>query len=216
MIAPAKINVFLKITGKRDGYHLLASRFVRIESLFDEVFFNEKVYSDEFILVGDFGCETKNNTIYKAYITLIDAGFKEVEEYFKTHSVHVKKNIPEFAGLGGGSSDAATFLKLCNEILDLGIDVETLAKIGEKVGADVPFFVYGYKSANVTGIGEIVKPFEEELPEFEVITPKVHCSTQEIFKTFRENFWQNIDCDLANEMLKKTTLELIQDYQASA
>ena len=215
MIAPAKINTFLKITGKRDNYHLLASRFVRVESLFDELWFEEAEESEHFRLVGDFGCETEKNTIYKAYKALINAGFLEVEDFFKVHCVHVNKNIPEFAGLGGGSSDAATFLLLCKEILSLHVKLDDLARIGESVGADVPFFIYGFKSANVTGIGEIVEEFEEDLPEFEICTPKVHCSTPEIFKEFRQNFWQNVDDDLANIMLTQTSLELIKNYEPS-
>ena len=80
----AKVNIFLKISNKRETYHELVSRFVRVKNLFDIVEFKEGSFS-EFILEGDFGCNTKQNTIYKAYLKLKDISF-HVEDYFK----HIK------------------------------------------------------------------------------------------------------------------------------
>ena len=156
----AKVNIFLKISGKRDGYHELVSRFVRVQNLFDEIEFIPSS-SKHFQLKGTFGCSTKSNTIYKAYEALKEQ-FEEVEEYFRHHSVNVKKRIPEFAGLGGGSSNAATFMLMVNEACNLCLTRAELAEIGVTIGADVPFFVYEYNSANVTGIGEIVKKGSKE------------------------------------------------------
>ncbi|MGB3751241.1 MAG: 4-(cytidine 5'-diphospho)-2-C-methyl-D-erythritol kinase, partial [Arcobacteraceae bacterium] len=97
----AKVNIFLKVVGKRGDYHELASRFVRVKNLFDIMSF-EKGSFEEFTLEGDFGCQTKQNTIYKAYVALSKLS-DEVKNYFRTHKVVVNKKIPEFAGLGGGS-----------------------------------------------------------------------------------------------------------------
>lgn len=148
--AYAKVNIFLKITGVRDNYHLLASRFMIVKNLYDEIEF-VKDYPNKFNLIGKFGCELEKNTIYKGYLKLHKL-FPQIEEFFKVYSVKVTKNIPEFAGLGGGSSDVATFLNMTNDYCNLGLSKDELSKIGSEIGADVPFFVYGYESANVSGI----------------------------------------------------------------
>jgi len=110
--AYAKVNIFLKITGTRKQYHTLASRFMRIDTLYDELEFIPN-RSDAFLIEGDFSCTTEQNTIYKAYKALLEKTQSEaLEEFFQTNGVGVSKNIPAFAGLGGGSSDAAAFLKL--------------------------------------------------------------------------------------------------------
>ncbi len=187
--APAKINVFLKVVGKRGNYHELNSRFVVFDELCDVISFEPKKSSCEFELLGDFTCKSEQNTITKAYHILKQSGFeKQMKSFFSSHSVHVEKNIPEFAGLGGGSSDGASFLLLCNEVLGLKLSKEKLASLGAKVGADVPFFVYEYKSANVSGIGERVEEFEDDIPHFKLVTPDVQCSTGAVFTHFSKNF----------------------------
>jgi 4-diphosphocytidyl-2-C-methyl-D-erythritol kinase len=139
----AKVNIFLKITAKRGDYHEIISRFMLVENLYDELSFVQKDESDDFTIVGAFSCATKQNTIYKAYEALKEAtNSKALEKLMQTHAISVKKNIPAFAGLGGGSSDAATYLKMCNAVLDLGLSFHELAEIGLRVGADVPFFLY--------------------------------------------------------------------------
>lgn len=187
--APAKVNIFLKVVGKRGFYHELFSRFIRIEDIHDKIIFEKKNSDEEFELVGDFSCQKEENTIFKAYSVLCGSGYeKPLKNLFKDYRVHVKKNIPHFSGLGGGSSDAATFMLLCDEVLGLKIPKEKLAFLGAKVGADVPFFIYEYESANVRGIGEIVEKFEEELPKLEILTPGIECSTAKVFSTFSKHF----------------------------
>ncbi len=201
--AYAKVNIFLKIAGTRGNYHEIISRFVRLENLYDELFFTPKD-DKEFQIVGDFSCTTSQNTIYKAYKALLEfTHSKELELFMQKYSVNVKKSIPAFAGLGGGSSDASTYLKMCNEELDLGLSVEELASIGLKVGADVPFFIYGYDSANVSGIGEIVEKFDEELLEIETYTPKIEISTPKVYSIYRDRFFAPISDDEV-EILKLT------------
>ncbi len=197
--AYAKVNIFLKITGTRGNYHEIISRFMRVDFLYDELSFVEKT-DDKFKIIGKFSCTTKQNTIYKAYISLLDSlNEKQVaslKKLMQQYAIKIDKNIPAFAGLGGGSSDAATYLKMCNEVLHLGLSLNELATIGLKIGADVPFFIYGYGSANVGGIGEIVEEFKEPLLNFEVFTPKIEISTPKVYVSYRENFFapiSNID-----------------------
>ncbi|UFS63005.1 4-(cytidine 5'-diphospho)-2-C-methyl-D-erythritol kinase [Sulfurimonas sp. HSL-3221] len=191
--APAKVNIFLKITGKRGEYHEILSRFMVVEQLHDLLYFFPKEEEEEFVIDGDFACTTEQNTIYKAYRALLEAtGSTELERLMQTHGIAVNKHIPAFAGLGGGSSDAATYLKMCNEVLHLGLDVSELAAIGAKVGADVPFFVYGYPSANISGIGEIVEPFAEAPLQLETRTPPIEISTPAVYNRFREGFYKEL------------------------
>jgi 4-diphosphocytidyl-2-C-methyl-D-erythritol kinase len=221
--AYAKVNLFLKITGLRDNYHELISRFMRVDSLYDELSFVSKEESggraEEFKIIGDFSCSTEQNTIYKAYFALRKATNSEsLETLMRTHGVKVKKSIPAYAGLGGGSSDAATYLKMCNEVLHLGLSLNELAKIGLEVGADVPFFIYGYESANVSGIGEIVERFEEELLEFELFTPDVQISTPKVYQTYRVDFYSPIDeaeIKRLKNMTSKKILESMDAYEAN-
>ena len=212
--APAKINAFLKITGKRGNYHEMVSRFIQIPSLFDTITFVKKDCDETFCLNGGFSCTTKQNTIYKAFIALQEAvDDPRIGDFFKTHQVNVQKNIPSFAGLGGGSSDAATFLKMINETLDLKLSNETLAGIGLKVGADVPFFIYGFKVANIEGIGEVVTAFEEELPEFEVKTPEnIDANTVAVFQNFRKKFYKHISKEEATRLLHTPTLKALESF----
>jgi 4-diphosphocytidyl-2-C-methyl-D-erythritol kinase len=212
--AYAKVNIFLKITGMRDNYHEIISRFMRVDSLYDELSFSPKSI-DDFKIIGEFSCQTQQNTIYKAYIALKEATKSEsLDKLMKTYAIQVKKAIPAFAGLGGGSSDAATYLKMCNEVLHLGLSQNELAQIGLKVGADVPFFIYGYDSANVSGIGEVVEEFKEDLLEFEVFTPKVEISTPKVYVSYRENFYAPIDAFEAQKLKNKTSLEVIKSTSA--
>jgi len=196
--AYAKVNVFLKITGQRDSYHEIISRFMLVENLYDELCFIPKDETDaslnEFKIIGKFSCDTYQNTIYKAYFALKNATNSEaLEKLMYTHAIKVEKAIPAFAGLGGGSSDAATYLKMCNEVLHLGLSLNELAVIGLKVGADVPFFIHGYKSANVSGIGELVEEFKDDFLEFDIYTPDLKISTPAVYKRYRKDFYNPID-----------------------
>jgi len=212
--AYAKVNVFLKITGTRDNYHEIISRFMRVDSLYDELSFTLKT-KDGFEIIGEFSSDTKQNTIYKAYIALKEAVDSESsDKLMQTYAVEVKKSIPAFAGLGGGSSDAATYLKMCNEVLHLGLSQKELAAIGLKVGADVPFFIYGYDSANVGGIGEIVEEFKEDLLDFDVYTPKVEISTPKVYVSYRKNFFNPIDALESQRLKDKNSIDILNSMSA--
>ena len=204
----AKVNIFLKISNKRESYHELVSRFVRVHSLYDTISF-VKSSRKAFCIVGNFGCKMETNTVYKAYKLL--EKYDGVKEFFENHSVEIEKNIPEFAGLGGGSSNAATFLIMANKYCELNLSKDELCEIAVNIGADVPFFVYEYDSANVTGIGEIVEKFDEEILNIDTIPPKVKCNTGEIFKVFRENFYKQISKEEANRLLKMKSIEILNN-----
>jgi 4-diphosphocytidyl-2-C-methyl-D-erythritol kinase len=204
----AKVNIFLKIAGKRDNYHLLVSRFARVKSLYDTISFSNGLFNN-FTLEGNFTCDIKQNTIYKAYLALNDISSK-VGIYFKTHKVTVIKNIPEFAGLGGGSSNCATFMIMVNEVCELKLSKDELAHIASKIGADVPFFIYEYDSANVTGIGEVVQKFDEDILDIQTFTPSIQCNTGEIFKEFREKYYTTINKQDAKKLLTTKSKDIIK------
>lgn len=206
----AKVNIFLKITGKRGDYHTISSRFVRVNTLYDTLWFEDKENS-EFELKGNFNCPIKDNTIYKAYNALLeDTQSEKLIAWMRTHILCVEKRIPSFAGLGGGSSDAATFLHMCNDTLALGLTHETLATIGSKVGADVPFFVYGYESANVSGIGEIVEPFIEPSLDFEINTPNIDISTPTVYQYYRQHLYTPISEQEAHRLEQADSIDILR------
>jgi 4-diphosphocytidyl-2-C-methyl-D-erythritol kinase len=192
--AHAKVNIFLKITGHRDGYHTLSSRFMQVGDLYDTITF-EPCECETFTLEGFDDVPLESNTIYKAYKALNEhTGDLDIIEFFTHHKVVVDKRIPSQAGLGGGSSDAGAFMRLVREVCDLKISIDQLADIGATIGADVPFFIYDYPSANVKGFGEIVQPFAEEPIDLELLTPEgIACNTAEVYKTFHRHLLRNID-----------------------
>ena len=206
----AKINVFLKVVGTRGSYHEILSRFILCEQLFDEIYFER---SNSFAIECD-NKEIKENIIQKAIDELKKAGFSnELDEFFSSHKIIINKNILIGAGLGGGSSNAATFLLMVNDELNLNIKRENLMQIASKIGADVTFFVSGYKAANVSGIGEIIEEFDDEVPNLNIFTPNVFCSTPMVYQEFRSNFLQYIDVNAAKKMQNLKSKELLEIYK---
>ena len=206
----AKINVFLKVVGTRGSYHEILSRFILCEQLFDEIYFER---SNSFAIECD-NKEIKENIIQKAIDELKKAGFSnELDEFFSSHKIIINKQIPIGAGLGGGSSNAATFLLMVNDELNLNIKRENLMQIASKIGADVTFFVSGYKAANVSGIGEIIEEFDDEVPNLNIFTPNVFCSTPMVYQEFRSNFLQYIDVNAAKKMQNLKSKELLEIYK---
>ena len=206
----AKINVFLKVVGTRGNYHEILSRFVLCEQLFDEIYFER---SNSFAIECD-NKEIKDNIIQKAIYELKRAGFSnELDEFFSSHKIIINKQIPIGAGLGGGSSNAATFLLMVNDELNLNIKRENLMQIASKIGADVTFFVSGYRAANVSGIGEIIEEFDDEVPNLNIFTPNVFCSTPMVYQEFRSNFLQYIDVNAAKKMQNLKSKELLEIYK---
>ncbi len=209
----AKVNIFLKIVGTRGNYHEILSRFMLVDSLYDTLSFVPKKTKDVFELVGDFNCKLEQNTIFKAANALKKAGFeKEVDGLMGEFALKVEKKIPVGAGLGGGSSDCATFLRMLNDALKLGLGRDDLMKIGSLVGADVAFFASEFLSANVSGIGEIVEPYTENALNIEVFTPSIFCDTALVYKTYREYFIQNMNLKLAEKMFETSSDALLLGF----
>lgn len=179
--APAKLNLFLHITGMRaDGYHLLQSAFVMIDWC-DEL--HVQVRPDPAITREDVAVQEAlpaEDLIVRAARALQHAG--DVRQ-----GAHIRliKNIPTQAGMGGGSSDAASTLLTLNRLWGLHWSLERLLPIGLQLGADVPFFLGG-RSAWVEGVGEQLTPLPE-IPELTrtrwiVIKPPQGVATATIFR----------------------------------
>ena len=174
--APAKINLTLDIVGTReDGYHLLESLFQSV-SIFDIITVRKRWRKGVVLNASGCDCPVEKNTAYKAAVAFMDyTGLKR--------GVHitVKKHIPQQAGMGGGSADAAGVLVALDRLFKTNLTTEQLCEIGLKVGADVPFCIVG-GTAFVTGIGEKIQPLPP-LPEcFIVIAqPAEGISTKEAY-----------------------------------
>ncbi|WP_180139090.1 4-(cytidine 5'-diphospho)-2-C-methyl-D-erythritol kinase [Acinetobacter sp. YH12043] len=172
--APAKLNLFLHITGRRpDGYHELQSIFQLID-LCDWLEF-EQTDDQQIQIEGLASVDLEQNLIYRAAQIL--------QPYAKTPSgliIRLEKNIPMGAGLGGGSSNAATTLIVLNQLWHCGLNSEQLAELGVKLGADVPIFVNG-RNAWAEGIGEHLTFIDLDQKQFIVLKPDCFISTQQLF-----------------------------------
>lgn len=210
MKARAKANIFLKLTGfDKRSYHLIRSRFILLDEPYDELILQGEKHKEGFELISDFMCET--NIIERAYDLLCNQGYKnELEELFKHKSLRLIKNIPASAGLGGGSSDAACFLMLMNEELHLKLSREKLTELSLFLGSDVAFFLSGFESANVSGCGEFIEEFQDEIPNLEWKFPKIACETSAVYKQFdRGTFDFKENEGLAKIFEKLKTKELL-------
>jgi 4-diphosphocytidyl-2-C-methyl-D-erythritol kinase len=173
--APAKLNLFLHVNGRRaDGYHLLQSLFVLLD------------YGDTITIhVRDDGkiCRTNDVPNVSAETDLaIRSAFalKSASNCKLGADITVSKLTPMGAGLGGGSSDAATVLMALNKLWQCNFSSDELRAIGLTLGADVPFFVFG-QSAFVEGVGEVLTPAAVPAWWYVVATPDVHVPTPFVF-----------------------------------
>jgi 4-diphosphocytidyl-2-C-methyl-D-erythritol kinase len=208
-VAYPKVNIFLKITGFDGKYHLLESRFMVVKGeMLDIIEIRE---GEKFnIFADEVNCVLRENSVFLAYWHLI-TDYPQFREWFIGKEIHLKKGIPEMAGLGGGSSDAGAFLRLVNRLGNFGLTPSQLMEIGAKVGSDVPFFVANYPVANVTGRGEIVEPFEEEPLELEILVPPVESSTPAVFREYKTRFFN----PAPSNFLDIPSWELLQSYSPS-
>ncbi len=174
-LAPAKLNLFLHITGQRaDGYHELQTVFQFLD-YGDELKFALRADSKIQRVQNIEGIDAEEDLVVRAAHALQKACACQ-----QGIDIYLNKNLPMGAGLGGGSSDAATTLHALNQIWSCDLSHDALADIGLKLGADVPIFVHGY-AAFAEGIGEKLTSIELEQPWYLVITPDIHVSTAEIF-----------------------------------
>lgn len=195
--APAKINLFLHITGRReDGYHELQTVFQFID-LADEIDFT--IHEDNAAIHRSSklaGVDEADDLVVRAAKALQEhSGCK------KGATIHVDKHIPTGGGVGGGSSDAATVLVALNALWQIGLTVDELAELGLLLGADVPVFVRGI-AAWAEGVGEKLKSIEPKEYNYVLIHPGVGVPTKEIF------------CD--SDLTRNTPAITIRDFLAGA
>jgi 4-diphosphocytidyl-2-C-methyl-D-erythritol kinase len=176
--APAKLNLFLHVTGRRpDGYHTLQTLFqfldVGDELRFDATRDGRIARANNLPGVP----EDRDLCVHAARLLQAASG--------TTHGVviHLDKHLPLGGGLGGGSSDAATTLVALNELWGCGLTPGALAALGLKLGADVPVFVHGH-AAWAEGVGEVLTPAEPPERWVVVLAPVVTVSTAEVFAAF--------------------------------
>lgn len=184
--SPAKINLFLEVTGKRpDGYHNLSTLMCCI-GLCDSIHLSFKKKQTTVSCSHPNVPEDKTNLAHRA-ATLF---YKTVKIREGVHIV-IDKKIPVGAGLGGGSSNAAAVLKGLNAFYDSPLTDNTLITLGKSLGADVPFFISG-KPAIATGIGDILTPCPhiESCPVL-LIYPSVPVSTAEVYKNLNLRLTKN-------------------------
>ena len=175
--ANAKLNLHLEVLGKRqDGYHALRSVFQKVP-LFDDLSVG--------LIDGNGECQVRcssmdlpdENTLTKAY-----KGFCSVSGINASVRVDLDKKIPSGAGLGGGSSDAASFLRALNQMFDYPLSEEDLYRVALSVGSDVPFFLFD-DCAVVMGRGEKIYPIASRKDlSFVLVYPGVHSSTAEAYE----------------------------------
>ncbi|WP_408598392.1 4-(cytidine 5'-diphospho)-2-C-methyl-D-erythritol kinase [Limnohabitans sp.] len=175
VLAPAKLNLFLHITGQRpDGYHLLQSAFMLIDWC-DTLHFER---------LDRPSIEREDLTIALPADDLITRAARSLQAAshtpFGAH-IAIEKSIPSQAGMGGGSSDAASTLLALNRLWDLNWPLSKLLPLGLALGADVPFFLHGH-NAWVEGIGEQITPIELPSSQFVVIKPDAGLETARIFR----------------------------------
>ncbi len=176
LLAPAKINLFLHITGQRDdGYHELQSAFQLIDWC-DSITLRFLESNDITRPLGANGVAAENDLVVRAAHLL-----KRHTAYPFGASIALKKNIPMGAGLGGGSSDAASVLIGLNRLWDLNLSQSELMNLGLELGADVPFFLFG-QTAFVQGIGEHLEAIELPEDQFLVIFPGKSIATKDVFQ----------------------------------
>ena len=217
ILSPAKVNVFLKITGKRsDGYHDLLSVFVPV-ALYDKLIINQSEKGVEVHCKGREIPNGQNNLVRRAATSFFEkTGIK------KGVSITLIKKIPISSGLGGGSSDAATTLKGLNQLWHNILSKEDLETLALSLGADVPFFLL-QKPAIARGIGEILQPIKN-FPSlwYVIVSPNLMVSTawayentkltltnnsnQGIIKSFKKNIF-NIPELLFNDLERVTLVK---------
>lgn len=203
---PAKINLSLKLIGKTsDGYHELESLFAFLD-LNDQLEVQE---SSQFKIEidGEFShlIDPKNNLL-----TIILDYFSHKFHISKNLHIKLTKNIPVGGGLGGGSSNAAYFMRALNEIFQLHLSKKQLQEISLNFGSDIAFLLENQASL-IRGRGEIIKNFPHFSPiSALLVNPKINISTKEIFTNFDEKFSAKKSDE---EILRSSVFDLIKNSQ---
>jgi 4-diphosphocytidyl-2-C-methyl-D-erythritol kinase len=173
MLAPAKLNLMLHVTGRRsDGYHTLQTVFQLLD-LGDTLAFDTHQSQGISVEMEGLALPLAQNLVYRA------ANLLPRQPHQGVH-IRVTKRIPDGGGMGGGSSDAATTLVMLNTLWQCGLSRAQLLRLALSLGADVPVFVGGH-SAWADGIGEQLQPMTLPTRWFLIVKPAVHVSTADIF-----------------------------------
>ncbi len=174
--APAKLNLLLRIVGRRgDGFHLLQTVFQFVD-LCDELRFDLRADGVVRRATPVAGVpEDADLVIRAARMLQREAGCRLGAD------IRLEKRIPIGGGLGGGSSDAATTLVALNRLWDCGLGMDRLQRLGLQLGADVPVFIEGH-AAWAEGVGEEFTPIEPAEPVYLLLAPRVHVSTAKVFQ----------------------------------
>ena len=173
--APAKINLFLHITGRRaDGYHNLQTLFQLLD-YGDQLDFSLNHSGNIHLSPTIQSIPSEQNLVYQAAKMLQQHSVCELGADITLH-----KRLPMGGGLGGGSSDAATTLLGLNALWQLGLPTKELLNIGSRLGADVPVFVLGH-TAWAEGVGDQLTPVEMPSYWYLIMKPGIHVSTDEVF-----------------------------------
>ena len=201
-----KINLNLKIVGLKDGYHLLESVFCPI-SLYDYIEIN---ISDEDDILG-MDIPLEENIMYKALKIM-----KKKYNVDKCVKIHIEKNIPMQAGLGGGSSNAATIIKGLNSLFNLNLSENEMIEVAKELGSDVPFFIVN-KPSFVEGRGERITPIDNFNKIFGLLVfDDIYMSTKEVFNVFDECYCEEINFtenDLEKAVFKISGGEKIKEIK---
>ena len=173
----AKINIGLDVVRRRpDGYHDIESLFVPVYSLRDVLEVVKAPEAQMHVYGTPCDVPAEKNLCFKA--------LRAMQERYGigNAAIHLYKQIPMGAGLGGGSSDAAFTLLALNEVFSLGLSKEQLAAVAAEIGSDCPFFVYNAPRL-ASGRGEVLEPFPLNLKGYhiKVVTPGIHISTAEAY-----------------------------------
>ena len=176
-MAPAKINLFLRVLRKRaDGYHDIVSLMQKI-TLYDELIFSHRSKGIILNCPGSDLPSSEDNLVFRAAKSIF-----AYTNYPSGVEITLTKKIPLAAGLGGGSSDAATTLMALNKICSFNLKKNELMKLGAKIGADVPFFIFG-NNALASGVGDKLKVLPD-LPQVNLvlIKPRFELSTKMVYE----------------------------------
>lgn len=178
--APAKLNLFLHVVGRRpDGYHLLQSAFQLIDAA-DLLHFETRNDGQIHRSTEIKGVPEKSDLIVRAARLLQQAAHDKGMTSACGATIAIEKNLPMGGGLGGGSSDAATTLMVLNHLWETGLSQKELMALGVQLGADVPFFLFG-SNAFAEGIGEALVALKTPEHWFVVVEPGVMVPTAAIF-----------------------------------
>jgi len=181
IVAPAKINLFLRICGKTDdGYHLLDSAVVFTH--FGDHLTIEPAHDDQLAIIGEFASGLANADDNLVMTAL--NGFRAAGGVIGGLSITLEKNIPVGAGLGGGSADAAAFLRAVNALSSMPLGKDALYHLAASLGADVPVCLAG-GCQRIAGIGETMTPIDLNFAgAILLVNPRIPLSTKEVFTRF--------------------------------